>query len=79
MQIMPKIAQSICYTLGKSYSIYESHPWMIVTVRPNIVELIGRRKKKNMKKKKKEKKNSEEKNLGRNYKTSRPRGTVVPL
>ncbi len=46
---------------------------MIVTVRPNIVELSGRRKKKNMKKKKKkEKKKSEEKNLGRNYKTSRP-------
>ncbi len=60
MRIMPKIAQSMCDNLGKSNSKYESHPWMFVTVRPNIVELSGRRKKK------KKKKKSEEKNLGRN-------------
>ncbi len=69
MRIMPKIALSMCDNLGKSYSKYESHPWMFVTVRPNIVRLSGRRKKKN---KKKRKKKSEEKNLGQNYKTSRP-------
>ncbi len=46
---------------------------MFVTVRPNIVEAEWRRNKKNKKKKKKKrKKKSEEKNLGRNYKTSRP-------
>ncbi len=45
---------------------------MFVTVRPNIVELSGRRKKKNKIEKKKRKKKSEEKNLDRNYKTSRP-------
>ncbi len=47
---------------------------MFVTVRPNIVEAEWRRNKKN-KKKKKRKKKSEEKNLGRNYKTSRPSPT----
>ncbi len=41
---------------------------MFVTVSPNIVEAEWRRNKKNKKKKKKK---SEEKNLGRNYKTSR--------
>ncbi len=56
MRIMPKIALSMCDNLGKSYSKYESHPWMFVTVRPNIVEAEWRRKKKNNKKKKKEKK-----------------------
>ncbi len=45
---------------------------MFVTVSPNIVEAEWRRNKKNKKKKKKKKKKSEEKNLGRNYKTSRP-------
>ncbi len=71
---MPKIALSMCDNLGKSSSEYESHPWRFVTVRPNIVESSGRRNKKNkkIKKKKKKKKKSEEKNLGRNYKTSRP-------
>ncbi len=60
MQIMPKIAQSMCDTLGKSYSKHESHSWMIVTVKSNIVELSGRRKKKN-KKEKKSKKNQKKK------------------
>ncbi len=71
---MPKIALSLGDNLGKPYSKYESHPWMFVTVRPNIVEAERRRKKKNKikKKKKLKKKKSEEKNLGRNYKTSRP-------
>ncbi len=55
MRIMPKIALSMCDNLGKSYSKYESHPWMFVTARPNIVELSGRRKKKKIKKKKKKK------------------------
>ncbi len=42
---------------------------MFVTVRPNIVEAEWRRKKKNKEKKKKK---IGRKNLGRNYKTSRP-------
>ncbi len=73
MRIMPKIALSMCNNLGKSYSKYESNPWMFVTVRPNIVEAEWQRNKKNKKKKRQKKeKKSEEKNLGRNYKTSRP-------
>ncbi len=55
MRIMPKIALSMCDGLVKSYSKYESHPWMFVTVRPNIVRLSGLRKKKNKKKKIKKK------------------------
>ncbi len=56
MRIMPKIALSMCNNLGKSYSKYESHPRMFVTVSPNIVEAEWRRNKKNKKKKKKKKK-----------------------
>ncbi len=37
MRIMPKIPLGMWDILGKSYSKYESHPWMFVTVRPNIV------------------------------------------
>ncbi len=55
--------------IQQSYPKYESHPWMFVTVRPNIVEAEWRRKKKNKEKKKKK---IGRKNLGRNYKTSRP-------
>ncbi len=33
MRIMPKIALSMCDNLEKSYSKYESHPWMFVTVK----------------------------------------------
>ncbi len=50
MRIMPKIALSMCNNLGKSYSKYESHLWMFVTVSPNIVEAKWRRNKKNKKK-----------------------------
>ncbi len=38
MRIVLKIALSMCDNLEKSYSKYESHSWMFVTVRPNIVE-----------------------------------------
>ncbi len=58
---MPKIALSMGDNLGKSYSKYESHPWMFVTVRPNIVEAEWRRKKKNKKKIKKKKKKNQKK------------------
>ncbi len=63
MRIMPKIALSMWDILGKSYSKYENHPWMFVTVRPNILEAEWAAEEEKDEKKKK----SEEKNLGRNY------------
>ncbi len=67
MRIMPKIALGMWDVLGKSYSKYESHPWMFV--RPSILEAewAAEEEKDTKKKKKQKKKNSDE-----TIKTSRP-------
>ena len=55
----PKIAFSVCYDLGKSYSEYENHPWKFSLLDQNWCR-------RNKKKKKKEEKKSEKKTSDEN-------------
>ncbi len=52
MWITSKIGPIMCDNLGKSYSKHESHPWIFVKIRHNLVEVGWQSKEKKSQKKK---------------------------